>query len=60
MGFMPFPRPDFGNSWAEGFKNAWAQEYHRMQGEAGSVDMDAIAGDIDQIKGMLRFGAATK
>ena len=59
MGSMPFPRPVFGYSWVEGFKGAWALEYHKMEDKAGSVDMDAIAGDINRIKGMSRFGAET-
>jgi len=50
MGFMPFPRPDFGSSWVEGFKKAWGLDYHRMQGEAGSVDMDVIAAGVDRVK----------
>lgn len=49
MGGMPFPRPEFGKTWVELFKAAWGLDYYKMTGEAGSVDLQAIAKDIDRL-----------
>ncbi|KAI1277384.1 hypothetical protein EDD11_001722, partial [Mortierella claussenii] len=53
LGFMPFQRPVFDSSWIEGFKEAWNLDNHKMEGEAGSVDMDAIAGDAERLNGII-------
>ncbi len=49
MGVMPFPRPDFGKSWMTLFKTAWGLNYYKLEGEAGSVDIQLIAKDIERL-----------
>ncbi|KAF9553932.1 hypothetical protein EC968_010022, partial [Mortierella alpina] len=49
MGGMPFSRPEFGKSWVELFKDAWGLHYFKMNGEAGSVDLQAIEKDIQRL-----------
>ncbi|KAF9102153.1 hypothetical protein BGX29_004895, partial [Mortierella sp. GBA35] len=53
MGFMPFPRPAFGGYWVESFKATWHLDFHKMKGESGSVDLDAIASDVERLKTII-------
>jgi hypothetical protein len=49
MGVMPFPRPEFGKSWRELFKDAWGIQYFKMDGEADSVDLQLIQPAIAEL-----------
>jgi len=52
-GPLTFKRPSFCVGWVNSFRKYWNIDLYHLKGEAGSVDMDKIAGPVDEIKNVI-------
>ncbi|KAG0210330.1 hypothetical protein BGX31_001930 [Mortierella sp. GBA43] len=53
VGTLLFARPSFSVGWVYNFRRYWKIDYQQLKGKAGSVDMERIAGRIDEIKAII-------
>jgi len=53
MGPLTFSRPSFSAGWVHGFKKYWKIDFHQLKGQAGEVDMNKIAGQVEEIKNII-------
>jgi hypothetical protein len=53
VGTLLFDRPSFSIGWVYNFRRHWKIDYQYLRGEAGSVDMERIAGRIEEIKAII-------
>lgn len=53
VGPLKFNRPSFSSGWVYSFRKYWKIEFHQLKGQAGSVDMEKIAGEVEAIKDVV-------
>jgi hypothetical protein len=53
VGTLQFDRPSFSVGWVYNFRRYWKIDYRQLKGEAGSVNMEQIAGRVEEIKNII-------
>ncbi|KAG0202116.1 hypothetical protein BGX31_003666 [Mortierella sp. GBA43] len=53
IGTLLFDRPSFSVGWVYNFRRYWKIDYQQLKGEAGSVNMEKIAGRVEEIKNII-------